>query len=170
MVDIAIPGLLPGKTVFGVIDVNMKYLSYFTPKEWHFIICHECIHIHNNHFAARAFWFFTKTLAKGPKNENAQLLDSIRILLALISKDHLPPDAITIRDQEYEADEWALSVTNDIKSAESCLSKMSNGDLNNASHVWDVLDRQLATMSLKERIQEMRKRFHARNSLNNRYV
>jgi hypothetical protein len=102
--------------------------------------------------------------------ENAPIVDIIRSLLAILSPDRLPPDAVTIRDQEYDADEIGLFITDDIVSAKSCLTKMSNGDLNSTSHFWDLMDKKHAIMSLGERIEILEKRYHFRKSLDEKFV
>ncbi|PWU79263.1 MAG: hypothetical protein DLM72_18290 [Candidatus Nitrosopolaris wilkensis] len=86
----------------------------------------------------------------------------IKIFLALNSKDRLPPNAIILRNNEYKADEIAVAkVTHDLRSAISCLTKLSGNKLKKASHTWELFDRNFPAMTVQQRIQELRTRANA---------
>ena len=73
----------------------------------------------------------------------------------MLSPDSLPPNAITLRDDEYEDDQIAVRfVTYD----KSCLTKLSGGNLACPSHSWEFWGMQLPAMSLRERVAELRRR------------
>jgi hypothetical protein len=82
-----------------------------------------------------------------------------KAILALLSPDRLPPNAISLRDNQYEADEIAVRfVTGDLNAAISCLRKLSGGKPNAPSHNWELWGIQLPAMTLQERIAELRSR------------
>jgi Zn-dependent protease with chaperone function len=68
---------------------------------------------------------------------------------------------VTLRDNEYMADESALRITNDIKSARSSLMKICNGNLDSASHFFDLAGKHLPAMTLRARLEEMQRRYNA---------
>ena len=99
-----------------------------------------------------------RTRAKGPKQENKVIVEIIKGALALISPDRLSPPAISLRDNEYEADNIAVRMTGDIQSAISSLTKLSgDGNLNNSSHTWELFDIEIPAMTLKQRIAQLRR-------------
>ena len=76
--------------------------------------------------------------------------------LALMSPDHLSPDARALRNNEYEADRIAVTITHDLQSAINCLTKLSGGNLNNPSHMWELFNIPIPAMTLGQRIQKLR--------------
>lgn len=154
---ITILGLNP-PAVGGFIYVNEKFLNKgFTDGEIRFILAHECAHIFNNHVVATLFWNLFEKALKGQKNENYELIEIIKIGFVLMAKNHLPPNAETLRDQEYEADRIAVSITGDLASAVSCLSKLVNNNMNAPSHVWELFDKAIPAMKMGERIESLRR-------------
>jgi len=98
-------------------------------------------------------------ILKGEKNENYQIVELLKILLGVFSKDGIPPNAVTLRDQEYEADALAVSITGDLSSAISVLTRLADGDLKNPSDTWELFGMQMPAMTLEERITELKKRY-----------
>jgi len=146
--------------VAGVIQVNEKDLQVkkFTDSEINFILAHECIHIFNSHVVSTTFWYLLEKYLKGENLENAMIIEFVKIILAFRSKSGLPPNAETLRDQEYEADKLAvLQLTRDIDSAISCLTKLANGDLDSPSHTWELFDKAVPAMNMRQRIEMLRK-------------
>jgi Zn-dependent protease with chaperone function len=123
--------------VTGVIYVDSTYLrqNNFTDGEITFILAHESVHIFRSHVVSRLAWNILESIVKGPQNKNYNFVEFFKALLALLSPDRLPPNAILLRDNEYEADELAVRfVTRDLNTAISCLKKLSGGNLNSVSH------------------------------------
>jgi hypothetical protein len=58
------------------------------------------------------------------------------------------------------ADETALQITNDIVAAKSTLSKICNNNLNSTSHAFDLAGRSLPAMTLRDRLEEMERRYN----------
>ena len=157
--DIEIPFLgLNGTSIVGLIYVNKTYLNFFTDAEWSFIIAHECSHIFRNHVLGSAFWKITETILRGSGDENKELVGGVKLLLAMLSPERLPPDAITLKNQEYEADERAVRFTRDLVTAIDCLKKLANGYAGAPSHMWDLIDVKLPVMTIEERIKELTRR------------
>ena len=158
--DISVPLVdLRPPAVVGLVYVNDKYLNNgFTDSEIQFILAHECAHIFNNHLISRLFWNVLEKVAKGEKNENYDMVELIKALLALTSTQHLPPNAITLRNQEYEADEIAVRLTGDLESAMSCLKKLVGNNMDNPSHAWELFDTAVPAMNMGQRIDELRRR------------
>lgn len=149
---------LQGTVVAGIIHVNDSYLKNFTDEEVRFILAHECAHIFNNHAITTVLWKIIEQATKGEKNENYLAVEIIKILLALNSPDSLPPNAKTLKEQEYEADAIAVQVTGDLQSAISCLSKLAGNDMSRPSHTWELFGMHLPAMTLRARIEELRRR------------
>lgn len=149
---------LQGAVVVGIVYVNEKYLKAFTDAEIRFILAHECAHIFNNHSITSVLWKIIEQAAKGERNENYLAVEIIKILLALNSPDSLPPNAKTLKEQEYEADAIAVQVTGDLQSAISCLSKLVGNDMSRPSHTWELFGMHLPAMTLGTRIEELRRR------------
>ena len=164
--DLSIPFVnVQGPSAIGLVFVNRNYLNYFTDSEWSFIMAHESAHIFHNHVLSSAFWTITERLAKGNRNQNYVLVNSIKALLAMLSPDRLPPVASELRNNEYAADETALAVTGDIVAAERTLNKLSGGNLESPFHTWELFDVPLPAMTLRMRIKELRKRYQCTSRL-----
>ena len=145
--------------VGGIIQVNEKYLEKkkFTESEIRFILVHECVHIYNNHIIATLFWHLLEQILKGENNERYLLIEFIKLGLAFTSKNKLPPNAETLRNQEFEADKIAvISVTHDLDSAISCLTKLVDGNLDSLSHGWELFGKVVPAMTMRERIDVLR--------------
>ncbi len=147
-------------TVAGIIEVNDGYLDKrkFTDSEIRFVLAHECSHIYNNHIIATTFWFLLEKYLKGEQNENYFVIEAAKALLAIRSKSGLPPNAETLREQEYEEDKIAvLSFTHDLDSAISCLTKLVDGNLDLLSHLWELFGEVKPAMTMRERIEVLRR-------------
>lgn len=139
--------------VVGFIYVDEKLLNRgFTDSEVRFILAHECVHIFYNHAITTAFWHIIEQALKGDNNENYQVVEILKLLLALTSKSKLPPNAETLRNQEYEADNMAVNITSDLFSAISCLKKLSENNMNAPSHNWELFGKAVPAMTMRERI------------------
>ena len=68
----------------------------------------------------------------------------------------MPPNAETLRNQEYEADRVAVSITGDLTSATTCLSKLVGNNMNAPSHIWELFDKAVPAMTMGERIEVLR--------------
>jgi len=153
---VSIFGLSP-PAVGGFVYVNIKFLNkFFTDSEIYFILAHECSHIFHNHLVNKFFWNMLETTLKGEKNENYELVEIIKFGFVLLGKNHLPPNAENLREQEYESDKTAVQITGDLNSSISCLSKLSNNDQNLPSHTWELFNNQVPAMSMKQRIEALR--------------
>ena len=153
-----IPAILglnsPG--VGGIIFVNEKILKKFTDSEIQFIIAHECVHIFHNHAIASMFWNLLEDAIKGDNNENYDFVEFIKLFLALSSQSKLPPNAETLRNQEYEADREAVNITGNLMSALSCLTKLAGNNMNAPSHTWELFNNTVPAMTMGERISTLR--------------
>ena len=76
-----------------------------------------------------------------------------------MSKSNLPPNAVTLRDQEYEADELATKEIGDLNVAISCLKRLVGNDLKQPSHTWELFDNEVPAMTMEQRIEELKRRF-----------
>jgi len=152
----AILGFTPPATG-GFIYVNDKLLNKgFTDSEISFILAHECTHIFHNHVITTAFWNVLEQAVKGESNEHYVLVEFLKLTLAMSSKSKLPPNAETLRNQEYEADRIGVNITGDLASAISCLSKLAGNDMNTPSHTWELFGKAVPAMRMGERIATLR--------------
>lgn len=148
--------------VIGIIYVNEKILGKgFTDPETQFILAHECSHIFNNHVISKLFWNVLENTLKREQKENHQIIELLKVAFVLLSKSHLPPNAETLRNQEYEADRMAVSITRDIESAISCLSKLVGNNMNAPSHTWELFDSIFPAMTMGQRIEVLRCSFNS---------
>jgi Zn-dependent protease with chaperone function len=152
-----------GLPISGVIYVHANSLSMnrFTREEIKFILSHEFVHIMKSHMISNLAWDVLEKIARGPGEKHKLLVDAIKAALTLLSPDRLPPNALALRENEYEADEVAvIQITRDLKSSISCLTELSGNNMNNPSHIWEVYDIELPAMTLGERIEELCRRAH----------
>jgi Zn-dependent protease with chaperone function len=150
--------LLP---ITGTISIDRSYLhNYgFIDNEVKFILAHEVAHIFKNHLVGTVFWYLIEQLAKGARNENYYSVEFAKIIFMLTSPDSLPPNALLLRDQEYEADEIAVRyITGNLNGAIACLTKLSGGNLNGPSHTWELVGFNVPAMTLQERIDQLHRR------------
>ncbi len=141
------------KPSVGVIYVNEKFLNKnFTYSEIRFILAHECAHIFNNHVIASTLWNLIEQALKGDNNENYDVVELLKFLFIFTSKSKLPPNAETLRNQEYEADRVGADVTGDLFSAISALSKLAGNDMNAPSHSWELFGNVVPAMTMGERL------------------
>jgi hypothetical protein len=107
----------------------------------------------------RGLWYLIEQLARGARNENHYLVELGKIIFMFTSPDFLPPNVLLLRDQEYEADAFAVRcITGDLSAAKTCLWKLSGGNLNGPSHEWELIGIRLPAMTLQQRIDELHRR------------
>lgn len=56
-----------------------------------------------------------------------------------------------------QADIWAIFLTGNKAAAITCLKKLVNNNLDAYSHLWEAFDLKLPIMTMRERIDELRK-------------
>lgn len=152
----------------GIILINSDYLDQgqFTEKEIQFILAHETAHIYKNHSLNTLMWNIIERLLKNVDYNAPLIVETFKGLLTLLSPNNLPPNAEDLKNNEYEADMIALNyVTGDLRSAISCLQKLSNGDLNSPSHTWELFDLKLPAMTLRQRIDILKERYYSFRTL-----
>lgn len=152
----------------GIILINSDYLDQgqFTEKEIQFILAHETAHIYKNHSLNTLMWNIIERLLKNVDYNAPLIVETFKGLLTLLSPNNLPPNAEDLKNNEYEADMIALNyVTGDLRSAISCLQKLSNGDLNSPSHTWELFDLKLPAMTLRQRIEVLKERYYSFRTL-----
>lgn len=152
----------------GIILINSDYLDQgqFTEKEIQFILAHETAHIYKNHSLNTLMWNIIERLLKNVDYNAPLIVETFKGLLTLLGPNNLPPNAEDLKNNEYEADMIALNyVTGDLRSAISCLQKLSNGDLNSPSHTWELFDLKLPAMTLRQRIDVLKERYYSFRTL-----
>jgi Zn-dependent protease with chaperone function len=149
---------LLGIGIIGLVLVNEKQLRRLklNDGELKFVLAHECVHIFKNHIITTAFWNLLERYLKGENNEHYDVVEAIKVVLLALSPDRLPPNAVNLRDQEYEADELAARLTGDLDAAISCLTKLVKGDLSKPSHVWELFGQVVPAMNMRKRIDMLR--------------
>src|SRR5687767_8334184 len=90
-------------TAIGIIHIKPNYLRFFSNKEWGFIMAHECSHIFYSHSVSTLFWNLLEALLKGQRKENEAIVELVKALFVIFSPERLPPNAVTLRDNEYMA-------------------------------------------------------------------
>jgi len=148
----------------GIVLINFDYLyqQQFTEKEIQFILAHEIAHIYKNHSLNTLMWNIIERILKNLNYNSPIIVETFKGFLALLSPNNLPPNAEDLKNNEYEADLIALNyITGDLRSAISCLQKLSNGDLNSPSYTWELFNLDLPTMTLKQRIEVLKERYYS---------
>jgi Zn-dependent protease with chaperone function len=148
----------------GIILINLDYLyqQQFTEKEVQFILAHEIAHIYKNHSLNTLMWNIIERILKNLDYDAPLIVETFKGFLALLSPNNLPPNAEDLKNNEYEADLIALNyVTGDLRSAISCLQKLSNSDPNSPSHTWELFNLNLPAMTLKQRIEVLKERYYS---------
>jgi len=148
----------------GIVLINFDYLyqQQFTEKEIQFILAHEIAHIYKNHSLNTLMWNIIERILKNLNYNSPIIVETFKGFLALLSPNNLPPNAEDLKNNEYEADLIALNyITGDLRSAISCLQKLSNGDLNSPSHTWELFNLDLPAMTLKQRIEVLKERYYS---------
>lgn len=148
----------------GIILINLDYLyqQQFTEKEVQFILAHEIAHIYKNHSLNTLIWNIIEQILKNLDYDAPLIVETFKGFLALLSPNNLPPNAEDLKNNEYEADLIALNyVTGDLRSAISCLQKLSNSDPNSPSHTWELFNLNLPAMTLKQRIEVLKERYYS---------
>lgn len=148
----------------GIVLINFDYLyqQQFTEKEIQFILAHEIAHIYKNHSLNTLMWNIIERILKNLDYNSPIIVETFKGFLALLSPNNLPPNSEDLKNNEYEADLIALNyITGDLRSAISCLQKLSNGDLNSPSHTWELFNLDLPAMTLKQRIEVLKERYYS---------
>jgi Zn-dependent protease with chaperone function len=148
----------------GIVLINFDYLyqQQFKEKEIQFILAHEIAHIYKNHSLNTLMWNIIERILKNLDYNSPIIVETFKGFLALLSPNNLPPNAEDLKNNEYEADLIALNyITGDLRSAISCLQKLSNGDLNSPSHTWELFNLDLPAMTLKQRIEVLKERYYS---------
>lgn len=86
-----------------------------------------------------------------------RLWDSLQLLI--FNNGNLPPFAALTKEQELDADAWAVFLTGNKAAARSALLKLARNELSAASHTWEVLDMTLPVMTIGERLSKLDMRF-----------
>ena len=148
----------------GIILINVDYLNQqqFKEKEIQFILAHEIAHIYKNHSVNTLMWNIIERILKNIDYNSPIIVEIFKGFLALLSPNNLPPNAEDLKNNEYEADLIALNyITGDLRNAISSLQKLSNGDLNSPSHIWELFNLNLPAMTLKQRIEVLKERYYS---------
>jgi hypothetical protein len=107
-------------------------------------------------------WNIIERILKNLDYNSPIIVETFKGFLTLLSPNNLPPNAEDLKNNEYEADLIALNyITGDLRSAISCLQKLSNGDLNLPSHTWELYNLDLPAMTLKQRIDVLKERYYS---------
>jgi len=136
----------------GTVSLHGRLVDELNPAELRFVLGHELTHIYANHLLAR----LPKPLMRELAEESPFLgavsvaLDVFDLVRHLGYGDSLQ-GGIT-RDQEVEADLCAIWVTGNKSACFSALQRLSGGNLDQASHMWEALGVELPAMTLRERL------------------
>ena len=156
---------LPNFPPIGEIFISEELINLLSSKELEFVLAHEVMHIELNHIPLKILTQLPKEMLKTWEKESKILqtlrigIDSFKVLIYSLTRS-IPPEAVITRDQEIQADIYAIMyLTRDKKAAISCLKKLVNNDLNRPSHLWEALDVKFPTMTMKERIEYIEQTF-----------
>jgi len=146
---------------FGQIRVSSSLLDSLSEDEIKFVLAHEVVHIDQNHLPIGILAKLPEAIIEdlGKNESNAKVLSTVLKLVKLYihSQGDLPPDVAITKQQELQADFWAIWLTKNKTSAITCLRKLVNNNLNTYSHIWEVFDVKLPIMTMRERIIEINK-------------
>jgi len=142
---------------WGKVYMNTSYVNgVLSTEEQQFVLAHEVAHIYMNHVPSKlpleAFDELLKQLA--PKVSVA--LDILKLLLHI--RGIPPPISSLTKEQELNADIQAILLTGNVTTAISCLNKLVQGNLETQSHTWEALGVEIPVFTMRERIEELRRR------------
>jgi len=142
--------------IVGSILINKQTLELFTEEEWNFIIHHECAHIVRNDSIASLIVNIPELYAKFvevvDKNQLPKLIIDLFKTWSIVANGQQPVNAQLLRSQELRADELAVRTMGNKRTAIEFFSRMSNGDLNGSSHVFEVFHNFYPALTWGERI------------------
>jgi len=143
----------------GQIYVSKALLKKLSMDELKFVLAHEVVHIDQSHLPVTILFKLPKEIIDELGKEEPVAL-GLSIIWDLVKlwihfQGGLPPKAAITKQQELQADIWAIFLTGNKTAAITCLKKLVNNDLNAPSHLWEVFDVKLPVMTMRERIQEI---------------
>jgi Zn-dependent protease with chaperone function len=143
----------------GQIFISRSLLEKLSEDEVNFVIAHEVVHIDQNHLPATILLKLPKDIidALGKVDLRALglslLWDFVKLWIRF--QGGLPPEAAITKQQELQADVWAIFLTGNKTAAINCLKKLVNNNLESPSHLWEVFDVKLPIMTMRERINDV---------------
>lgn len=143
----------------GQIFINKSLLSGLSKGELEFVLAHEIVHIDQNHLPINILHKLPKEMID-ELGKNDSIAKGFSIAWDLIKlwihlQGDLPPDAAITKQQELQADTWAIWLTGNKTAAIACLKKLVNNNLNAYSHTWEAFDVKLPIMTMRERIADI---------------
>jgi len=148
--------------VLGRIRFGVELLYALNTGEQDFVLAHELSHLVSNHSASRLSPIAIRELLLANLDSQERTAARVWIEVAALGAyalGALPLRAEILREHEYQADSLAVvSLTGDLESACSALSKLSGGNMEAPSHTWKVFDCDLPAMTMGVRIAELRRR------------
>jgi len=145
----------------GQIFVSKPLLNKLSMSELKFVLAHEVVHIDQNHLPITILLKLPREIIDelGKTYLVASAISTVWDLVKLwiFWQGGLPPEATITKQQELQADVWAVFLTRDKTAAISCLKKLVDNNLNAPSHLWEAFDVKLPVMTMRERIQEILK-------------
>ena len=146
---------------FGQIYVSKFLLRTLSKDELKFVLAHEVVHIDQSHLPITILLKLSKEIIDElgkvfPVALGLSVLwDFVKLFIRL--QGSLPPEAAISKQQELQADIWAIFLTGNKTAAITCLKKLVNNKLDAPSHLWEVFDVKLPIMTMRERIDEVLK-------------
>lgn len=145
----------------GKICIDVGLLMKLSEDELRFVLGHEVYHIDQNDLLKTVLFNLPKNLIDEIAKTNITA-KSISIFVDSINywnylHGGLPPLIKMAKEQEINADIWAILSTGNKTAAINCLKKLVNNDLNQWSHKWEVfkaldLNVELPVMTMQQRI------------------
>lgn len=143
----------------GQIWVSKSFLQNLPEDEAKFVIAHEVVHIDQNHLPATVLLKLPKAIIDELGKVDVRALglsllwDFIKLWIRF--QGGLPPEAAITKQQELQADVWAIFLTGNKTAAINCLKGLVNNNLDSPSHLWEIFDVKLPIMTMRERIGEI---------------
>jgi len=144
------------KVPVGQILVSDSLIRKLSENELKFVLAHEVVHIDQSHLPVKILLELPKKIIDelgkiSPLAFHFSILwDIIKLVFRFFGG--LPPEAAITKQQELQADIWAIYLTRDKTAAINCLKKLVNNDLDEPSHLWEVFNVKLPIMTMRERI------------------
>lgn len=148
---------------FGKIKIAQKLLDILTEAEVCFLLAHEVSHIHLNHLLGTGSFVVVRELVENAARNDPQWKYLLTIWDIYKFLTHwggdLPPFAAVTKEQELDADAWAVFLTGNKVAARSALRKLVGNNLDTPSHTWEVFDTTIPVMTIRERLSALDARF-----------
>jgi Zn-dependent protease with chaperone function len=148
----------------GRIRVSDTLLRLLREPELNFVIAHEVAHIWWNHSLVSGGLATMRAMFENEAQRDPDMTLALAAYdfwrVAVRAGGRLPPTAEVAKQQELDADAWAIYlIGGDVNVAHRALLTLTDGDRDAPSHTWEVFKARPPLMTVGERLDALDARF-----------